>query len=99
MIKKSPVKNSDKVSVTFETAAFPSAATVHLAGEFNDWDPATHALKQRKDGAWSITLRLPRDQRYQYRFVVDGRDWVADEDADATVPNEFGGVNSVVSIG
>ena len=34
--------------------------------------------------------------RYEYRFVVDGEDWIADDDADDFVPNPFGGKNSVV---
>ena len=32
---------------------------------------------------------------YEYRLVVDG-EWIADPSAKETVPNPFGGVNSVL---
>ncbi len=95
MIKKSPIKGSDKVSVTFETGLGAGAKAVSLVGDFNEWNPEAHPMKQRKDGAWSITLRLPKQRDWQYRFVVDG-DWVTDDETEATAPNPFGGVNAVV---
>ncbi len=96
MLKKKPLQGSDRVSVTFETAARPEARAVSLAGEFNGWDPSAQPMKQRKDGVWSVTLRLPRNQQYAYRYVVDGREWVTDHEADRTVPNEHGETNAVV---
>ncbi len=96
MIKKTPIKGSDKVSVTFETTAFPKAKTLHLVGDFNEWNPAAHAMKQRKDGTWSITLRLPKSRDWQYRFVANGTEWVHDQESENTAPNPYGGVNAVV---
>lgn len=95
MIKKSPVKGSDKVSVTFETVR-AGATSVALVGDFNDWNPVAHPMKQRKDGTWSIALRLPKSRDWQYQFVVNGSQWVVDEDTDGTTPNPYGGVNAVV---
>lgn len=89
------VGNSDQVSVTFELFR-PEAHSVHVVGEFNNWDMAAHPMKRRKDGAWSTTLRLPRAGKYQYRFVIDDRDWQVDEDADVKVPNPFGGENALI---
>ena len=96
MIKKTAIKGTDKVSVTFETTIRPDAQTLHLVGDFNEWDPTAHAMKQRKDGTWSITLRLAKHRDWQYRFVVNGADWLNDEENQATAPNPFGGVNAVV---
>ncbi|MBP7148843.1 MAG: isoamylase early set domain-containing protein [Acidobacteria bacterium] len=96
MLKKKTIPKSDKLSVTFETGPLPGAASVHLAGDFNDWNPASHPMKQRKDGCWSITLRLPREREYQYRFVINSRDWVTDDQTDRTAPNPHGGMNAVV---
>ena len=98
MLKKTPVKNSEKVSVTFAVEDQPSADQIHLVGDFNDWEPERTPMKQRKDGAWSVAVRLDKDQRYEYRFVVDGDVWCADEMADELVPNPFGGHNSVVAL-
>ena len=96
MLKKKPVRKTNKTSVVFEIEGFSDAADVSLAGDFNDWQPARTPMKRRKDGAWAATVRLPNDQRYEYRIVVDGQTWMTDEESDALVPNPFGGHNSVV---
>ena len=98
MVKQKPLQGSDKVSVTFETAPRPDARSMGLAGEFNEWNPAATPMKQRKDGCWWATLRLPKHREFAYRFVVDGREWVTDEQADRMVPNEHGETNAVVVV-
>jgi len=98
MIKKKPVRGSDKVSVTFSTPAAPQAASVHLVGDFNQWDPTAHAMKRRKDGSWSITLRLPQGDSYQFLYLIDGDHWMADEAPDARVGNPYGSDNAVVQL-
>jgi 1,4-alpha-glucan branching enzyme len=98
LVKQKPVQGSDKVSVTFETAPRPDAQSVGLAGDFNAWNPAATPMKQRKDGCWWTTLRLPKNREFAYRFVVDGREWVTDDQADRTVPNEHGETNAVVVV-
>ncbi len=96
MLKKTPVKKSNKTSVLFEYNGLSEAEQVSLVGEFNDWQVERTPMKKRKDGAWSVAMRLPNKSRFEYRFVVDGEEWVADEEADDFVPNPFGGKNSVV---
>jgi len=96
MLKKTPVKKSNKISVVFEIDGFEDASELSLVGDFNDWEPTRTPMKRRKDGAWTATMRLPKDQRYEYRIVVDGQRWMTDNDADAIVPNPFGGHNSVL---
>ncbi len=49
----------------------PQARAVSLVGDFNDWNPATHALKQMPDGAWLLTVELPHGH-HRYAFMVDG---------------------------
>jgi len=96
MLKKTPVKKTNKTSVLFQCEAVPEAQQVYLAGEFNDWEPERTPMKKRKDGAWTVAMRLPNKGRFEYRFVVDGEEWLADDAADDLVPNPFGGKNSVV---
>lgn len=98
MLKKKSVKGTDEVmSVTFETTATGKAKAVCLVGDFNEWDPDKTPMKKRKDGVWAVTLRLPKEQRYQYRFVVDG-EWLTDTDNDLVVPNPYGGTNAVCEL-
>ena len=98
MLKKTPIQGSDKVSVTFEMRPDSAARTVHLAGDFNQWDPTATPMKQRKDGTWATTLRLPRARRYEYRFVVNGEQWLTDDQADEQAPNAYGEINAVAVV-
>lgn len=72
----------------------PAANSVAVAGTFNRWQPEETLMKRRRNGVWTVHLDLPAGC-HEYRFVVDGQ-WVADFDAPESVPNPFGGVNSVV---
>jgi hypothetical protein len=44
---------------------------------------------------WTYMTLVPGT--YEYRFVVDG-EWQADPEAAASVPNSYGGVNSVLVV-
>ena len=99
MLKKTPVKKTNKTSVLFQATGLEDATKVDLAGEFNDWgEPKSTPMKRRKDGTWSVAVRLPNDERFEYRFVVDGKTWIVDEAADEFAPNPFGGRNSVCDL-
>jgi hypothetical protein len=50
----------------------PSASSVDLIGDFNDWDPRVTPLTRAGDDIWEVALRLPEGV-YEYKFVVDGR--------------------------
>jgi hypothetical protein len=45
---------------------------------------------------WQVTLELLRGRQYQYRYLLNGREWCNDCNADQYVANPFGGENSVV---
>lgn len=97
MIKKAPSPREGKVLVTFELPASFWATQVHLVGDFNDWDQASHPLTQRRtDEVWEITLELDAGREYQFRYLMDGREWCNDDHADGYTPNPHGGDNSVV---
>ena len=95
MIDKKPVRGTEKTAVTFRSTNHEAARTVHVLGDFNGWSPQ-HEMRQRKDGTWSLTIRLPKNRRYRFRYLVDGVLWVTDPDGDAVEPNEYGTTNAVV---
>ncbi len=49
----------------------PHARSVALVGDFNHWNPTTHAMKRMPDGAWSATIEL-KHGHHRYAFLVDG---------------------------
>lgn len=97
MIYKETLPDGRKVRVTFEVPSSIWAERVNLVGDFNDWDTAAHEMRQaRNDGNWRITIELPAGRQYQFRYLVNGRDWHNDWHADKYLPNRFGTDNSVV---
>lgn len=76
--------------------------SVHIAGSFNNW-PGTVAA-----GGWPMTYSST-DKRwkaeraidpgtYSYKFVLDEKDWVTDSSNPRTMPDGFGGQNSVLTV-
>ena len=88
------VPMTGKVFVQFRLDT-PQAKTVRLAGNFNGWEP-TYTLQQVKPGTWSILIPLDPGV-YNYVFVVNEAEWLADPAAPA-VADGFGGVNSRLSV-
>lgn len=84
------------VGVKFTHAA-PNAGSVHLAGSFNGWNADSHPLTKDADGVWTIVMAL-KPGKHEYKFVVDGS-WFADGGNPDTVPDSFGGANSLVVVG
>jgi chromosome partitioning protein len=85
-----------RAGVRFE-ADFPRARTVRITGTFCDWSAKGLPLNRREDGMWECHLDLG-EGRHEYRFIVDGS-WLPDPHNKETVPNEFGGANSLVTVG
>ena len=47
------------------------ARTVSLVGDFNQWNPEAHPMKQMPDGAWLLSVEL-KHGHHRYAFLVDG---------------------------
>ncbi len=85
-----------KDAVVFVTL-YPRATSVHIAGDFNNWQPEqTPMQKVGESGVWQTEMNLPAG-RYRYRLVVDGQ-WQQDPYNELTELNPFGGFNSVLEI-
>jgi chromosome partitioning protein len=77
-------------------AKLPTANSVGIAGDFNNWSPETARMTADTAGNFRTKLNLAPG-RYRYRLVVDGN-WQHDPHNTNTEPNPFGGVNSVVEV-
>jgi hypothetical protein len=77
----------------------PSATTVSLVGDFNDWETGALPMEGTvTEGLWTVTVPLSPG-RYRYAFLVDGETWVPDPAAPRALEDDFGRPNSVVTIG
>ena len=79
------------------TLNLAEARSVSVAGSFNQWDLNRTPLRKDPNGHWKTTVWLPPG-RYEYRFVINGSQWLTDPGAKESVPNPFGGSNSVVVV-
>jgi 1,4-alpha-glucan branching enzyme len=87
--------DTELVAVRFEFT-HPTAKNVCVAGSFNHWQPEAKTLHSSGKGNWwKETILAPGT--YEYCFVVDGQ-WIPDPQARETVPNPFGGRNSVLTV-
>jgi Glycogen recognition site of AMP-activated protein kinase len=86
------------VDVTFALPADVHAGTVALCGEFNDWSAEDTWLERGSDGSWRATVALEPGRSYRYRYLLDGRRWENDRQADRYVSNPHGSVDSVVTV-
>lgn len=97
-ITKNFLKSKPECKVTF---MFPAANAEHVvvAGDFNDWNPnEKFQLKKLKNGNFKGTVNLPKDQSYEFRYVVDGA-WVNDDAADRYQWNDFAAAdNSILEL-
>jgi len=74
-----------QVAVTFQvdmSEETVSADGVHLAGEFQGWDPAATAMTDQGNGVWAVTIDLDPNSTYEYKFV-NGNAWGTDESVPA----------------
>lgn len=84
---------------TFRVTPQRPVRSVCLAGAFNGWNmTATPCAGPAADGSYAATVRLPTGA-HQYKFVIDGSDWVADPQNPDRVGDNHGGYNSVLYLG
>jgi 1,4-alpha-glucan branching enzyme len=93
---RSPRRPPSKPLITFEYFD-PSATTVALAGDFNEWDQKGRPLKRDAGGLWKVALRLAPG-RYEYKFVVNGERWEEDPLNLHRVRNQHGTFNSIRTV-
>jgi 1,4-alpha-glucan branching enzyme len=96
MLKKKFLKTKCKVEFILPDQIAADANTVHLVGEFNNWNE-TDTPMEKKGKTFKTTLDLERNREYQFRYLINSKDWHNDWHADKYVTNPFSGDNSVVN--
>jgi hypothetical protein len=86
-----------KASVTFNLTADVGAGQTAICGEWNDWRPDRDVMDSTAAG-FTRTVELEAGRTYRFRYLLDGYRWENDWAADAYVPNEYGGDDSVVDL-
>lgn len=98
----SEIKSSAGPEITPEGVRFSiyskDAEKIAISGSFNNWSKSVDFLKRGNEkGLWEIILPLSPG-RYEYKFVIDGKEWIPDPGNLNTVDDGFGELNSVVEV-
>ena len=102
MLKKTYVKSRDVWKVSFnlskeECPDVENITSIHLVGDFNDWDKEATPLTYAKS-IYSTTLEFTPRQEFQFRYLINGQIWCNDWHADGYIANEYGGDNCILQI-
>jgi 1,4-alpha-glucan branching enzyme len=82
----------------FSYKAAAGTRSVTVAGSFNGWNPSANPLSDADgDGVWTTDVAL-KPGSHQYKFVVNGSDWLTDPANPKKTPDGLGGDNSVVDV-
>ncbi|TYK65454.1 isoamylase early set domain-containing protein [Colwellia echini] len=95
MISKRTFKTKDETEVTFIFSR-DDVKKVELVADFNQWQPSSMKF-DRKNNRFTAKVRLPNDNIFHFKYLLDGKEWENDYAADHYLPNVFGSENSVVS--
>lgn len=96
MVQKSYFKTKDYCKVKFSLHP-GNAETVSIRGLNGNWNEAVD-MKKKKDGSFSVEVKLPKESEHQFKYLVNETEWLNETEADNEVPNEYGGTNSVLSL-
>ena len=97
-LKKQFLKTKPVCKITFVLSKniTASANHVNLTGDFNNWDIESIPMKKTKSGEFSVSIDLEKGKEYQFKYIIDGKEWLNEMEADKFVLNEFQSENSVV---
>jgi len=87
--KKQYLKSKPVCKVAFKLSReeAKNAENVRIVGDFNDWDLNAAPMKKLKNGSFSSTVVLSKDAQYQFRYLLNNKEWENDWNADAYVPS------------
>lgn len=96
-IAKQYLKTKPVCKVTFTVLAM-EAKKIAVVGDFNNWDSKKSQLKKLKNGTFKGTFDLPKENSYEFKYLVDGH-YVNETEADRYQWNDYaGGENAVVEV-
>jgi 1,4-alpha-glucan branching enzyme len=99
--KKQYLKSKPVCKVTFKITKeeAKNAELVRLVGDFNGWDLSSSPMKKLKNGDFTSTVNLDAEKDYEFRYLLDDKEWENDWAADQYVPSSVSfDENSVVAV-
>lgn len=95
MIEKKYFKTKDYVKVKFTLNA--DAKKVDILGLNNEWKKGV-AMTKKKEGVFTAEVNLPKESAHEFKYFLDKKTWLNDDQAESQTENVFGTSNSVVTV-
>jgi len=96
MLQKTYLKTKDLCKVKFIVKP-GNAEKVEVLGLNSDWENSI-LLNKKKDGTFSAEVTLPKNTEHEFKYRIDGTEWLDEPEADKQSPNAFGSTNSVLVV-
>ncbi len=96
-VETASVQQQERVAAVTMNFYAPEARHVAVAGTFNKWKVDANVLTKQENGLWTISIPL-KPGVYTYMFIVDGKAWVTDPNAESYRDDGFGYKNSVMRV-
>ena len=93
-ISKQFLKTKPVCKVTFTVPA-QDAKKVSVVDDFNNWNPKENELKRLKNGSFKGTFDIPKENSYEFRYLIDGN-YQNEAEADGFQWNEYAGTENAV---
>jgi hypothetical protein len=93
MVQKTYYKTKDYCKVKF-TFTVDNADSIRILGLNNDWKQSV-TMSKKKDGTFSVDVNLPKESKHEFKYLVNENLWLNEPEVES-VPNEFGGSNSLI---
>lgn len=92
-------KNTYKVTFTLPDYFEESFESASVVGEFNNWDANANLFEKNKQTSQHYSIiELKAGNEYRFRYVVDGKTWLNEPDADQFENSPFNDSENCVLI-
>ncbi|MFZ1750463.1 MAG: isoamylase early set domain-containing protein [Saprospiraceae bacterium] len=91
-------KGTCKVTFSYPVSAAQGAKSVQILGDFNNWDAKSAPKMKKGKDEFSGNIEVPAGKIYQFRYLLDGKNWDNDHQADNYAPAPYAGIKNSVLI-
>ena len=83
MLRRTPVRGTGSVRLTFTLPIDSPPGPVSVVGDFNSWRPGAHQLLKRTNGTRSTSVTVAAGSTLRFRYLGPDGLWFDDTHADA----------------
>ena len=98
MIEKKLDKKNSKVTFILDKGDFSEFDDIRVMGDFNGWHYEKGLIMELKKNQFKASISLKSGQNYEFRYILNGRHWFNDPQADGLVESPFYGISNTLLV-